>query len=88
MSDITLYNVLKRIPNTTDEEAREAVKGHGDLRWLEDRMAKVEDRITKLEGRITKLEADVSAIKWMVGLLLAINVAFIVSAVGMMINFL
>ena len=74
MSDITLYNILKRIPDTTDKEAREAVKGHGDLRWL--------------EGRITKVEADVGAIKWMVGLLLAINVAFIVSAVGMMIKFL
>ena len=81
MSDIALYNVLKRIPNTTDEEAREAVKAHGDLRWLEDRM-------TKVEGCITKLEADMRVIKWMVGLLLAINVAFIVSAVSMMINFL
>ena len=49
-------------------------------------VASAKDVATKTD--LAEVKADVNAIKWMVGLLLAINVAFIVSAVGLMINIL
>ena len=76
MSEIALYNLLKRIPETTDDEVKEAVAD----------VANSKDVATKAD--LAEVKADVNAIKWMVGLLLAINVAFIVSAVGLMIKIL
>ncbi len=47
---------------------------------------KADNKATKMD--IAELKSDNKAIKWMLGLLLAINVAYIVSAVGLMIRFL
>ncbi|MXX98313.1 MAG: hypothetical protein F4Y58_00170 [Gammaproteobacteria bacterium] len=76
MSEIVLYNLLKRIPEATDDEVKEVVAD----------VASTKDVVTKTD--LAEVKADVNAIKWMVGLLLAINVAFIVSAVGLMIKIL
>ena len=51
----------------------------------------IKDMVTKadlagVKADLAEIKADLNAIKWMMGLLLAINVAFIVSVVGLMIS--
>ena len=72
MSEIALYNLLKRIPDATDDEVKEVVAD----------VAKKEEVATKLEGVATKLDiaelkAELDAkiermarllIMWMVGM--------------------
>ena len=75
MSEIALYNAFTKL-GLKHDEAKEAVAD----------VASSKDVATKMD--IAELKADNKAIKWMLSLLLAINVAFTVPAVGSMIRFL
>ena len=65
MSNIALYNVLKKV-GATHEEAEQAVAD----------VASSKDIATKAD--IEKLEGKVAAIQWMVGLLVVMNVGLFV----------
>ena len=75
MSEIALYNLLTKMGAKPDEAERAVAD-----------VASSKEVATKAD--LAEVKADVSAIKWMVGLLLAINVAFIVSAVGWLVKYL
>ena len=64
MSEIALYDALRKIPELSEAEAREAVAD----------VASNKDVATKSD--IAELKAEFKATRWMLGLLLAINVAF------------
>ena len=81
MSEIALYNTLRKIPEVSDDEAKEAVR---DVASAKDVATKAD--LAEVKADLAEVKADVNAIKWMVGLLLAINVAFIVSVVGLIIK--
>ena len=76
MSEIALYNLLKRIPDATDNEVEKAVAD----------VASSKDVATKAD--MVEVKADIRSVKWMLSFLIAINVAFIVLAVGLMIKYL
>ena len=90
MSEIALYNALTKLglDHQAAKEAVTDVASSKDMATKSDikNMATKSD-ITELKTDITELKADNKAIKWMLGLLLAINVAFIVSAVSLLIKF-
>ena len=90
MSEIALYNALTKL-GLDHDEAKEAV---ADVANSKDVATKsdIKDMATKsdiaeVKADITELKADSKAMKWMLGLLLAINVAFIVSAVSLLVRF-
>ena len=120
MSEIALYDTLRKIPEVSDAEAKEAVADvasnkdvatkadiiklkaetktdikdmatKSDIAEVKADIAEVKGElkadITELKADITELKADGRAMKWMLGLLLAINVAFIVSAVSLLVRF-
>ena len=82
MSEIALYNALTKL-GIEPEEAKEAVANVASS----SEVATKAD-LAEVKADLAKVKADVNALKWMMGLLLAINVAFIVSAVGLMMRFL
>ena len=108
MTDIALYNTLRKIPEVSDDEAKEAVADIASSREVATKadiielkaetkvdikdmatkadIAEVKADIAEVKADILELKADGRAMKWMLGLLLAINVAFIVSAVGLMVR--
>ena len=115
MTDIALYNTLRKIPEVSDDEAKEAVADiassrgvatkadiielkaetkvdikdmatKADIAEVKADIAEVKADIAEVKADIVELKADGRAMKWMLGLLLAINVAFIVSAVGLMVR--
>ena len=61
MSEIALYNILKKIDGTTDEEIEKAVSD----------VACSKDVATKAD--LAELKAEVKAIKWMGGIIIAMN---------------
>ena len=73
MSEIALYNTLRKIPEVSDDEAKEAVAGVASLQDV----ATKKD-LAELETRLTKLIYAV----------VAINTGIIIAAVGLMIRFL
>ncbi len=73
MSEIALYNTLRKIPEVSDDEAKEAVAGVVSLKDV----ATKKD-LAELETRLTKLIYAV----------VAINTGIIIAAVGLMIRFL
>ncbi len=79
MSEIALYNAFTKL-GLSHDEAKEAVAD----------VASTKDVATKadLKEGLAELKADNKAIKWLLGLLVAINVAFIVSAVSLLVRFL
>ena len=83
MSGIALYNTLRKIDGVSDTEAKEAV---ADIANSKDVLTKADlkEGLAELKADIKALKADV---KWMLGLLLAINAALIVSTVSMLISF-
>ena len=81
MSVIALHSALRKL-GLDHQAAKEAVT---DVASSTDAATKSD--ITELKADITELKADNKAIKWMLGLLLAINVAFIVSAVSLLVKF-
>ncbi len=74
MSEIALYNALTKL-GLDHDEAKEAVAD----------VASNKDVATKAD--IAEVKAEIRAMKWMLGLLVAINIAFIVSAVSLPIRF-
>ena len=89
MSEIALYNAFTKL-GLKHDEAKEAV---ADVASSKDVATKTDIAELKADNVATKmdiaeLKADNKAIKWMLSLLLAINVAFTVPAVGSMIRFL
>ena len=74
MSEIALYNALTKL-GLGHDEAKEAVAD----------AASNKDVATKAD--IAEVKAEIRAMKWMLGLLVAINIAFIVSAVSLLIRF-
>ena len=109
MSEIALYDTLRKIPEVSDAEAKEAVadvasnkdvatkadiielkaETKTDIKDMATKsdIAEVKTDIAELKADITELKADGKAMKWMLGLLLAVNVAFIVSAVSLLVRF-
>ena len=96
MSEIALYNAFTKL-GLKHDEAKEAVADVASSKNVATKMdiSEVKADIAELKANsvatkmdIAELKADNKGIKWMVGLLLAINVAYIVSAVGLMIRFL
>ena len=61
MSEIALYNILKKIDGTTDDEIEKAVSD----------VARSKDVATKAD--LAELKAEVKAIKWMGGIIIAMN---------------
>ena len=86
MTEIALYDTLRKIPEVSDAEAKEAVADIANSREVATRADIVELK-AETKADIAELKADNKAMKWMLGLLLAINVAFIVTAVGLMSRF-
>ena len=99
MSEIALYNALTKL-GLDHDEAKEAVADVANSKDVATRSdikdmatkSDIKDMATKsdiaeMKADITELKADVTAVKWMLGLLLAINVAFIVSAVSLLVRF-
>ena len=93
MTEIALYNILRRIPDTTDNEAKEAVSDIANSKEvatksdikdmatksdLAELETKVIEKISDQETRLTKLIYSVAAI----------NIGVVISAVGLMIKFL
>ena len=79
MSEIALYNTLRKIDGVSDDEAKEAFM---DIVNSKDVATKVD-----LKEGLAELKADIKAIKWLSGLLVAMNLAFIASAVSLLIRF-
>ena len=109
MSEIALYDTLRKIDGVSDAEAKEAVTDVAsnkdvatkadiielkaetkidikDMATKSD-IAEVKTDIAELKADVTELKADGKAMKWMLGFLLAVNVAFIVSAVSLLVRF-
>ncbi len=84
MTEIALYNTLRKIPEVSDDEAKEAVADIASSKEvitkadLKAEIAKVEKTIAELETKLTKLIYTV----------VAINTGVIIAAVGLMIRFL
>ena len=88
MSDIALYNLLKRIPDTTDEEAKEAVGGVASAATKSDikdmtTKSDIKDMATKSDLRIGLAELETRLTNRMYGM-----AGIILVGVGLMIKFL
>ena len=70
MSDIGLYNVLKRIPDTTDDEIEKAV---ADVASSKDVATKAD--ISDIKIALAKLETEFKYLRWA---LLPLNVAILI----------
>ena len=86
MSEIALYNTLRKINGVSDDEAKEAV---ADIANSKDVATKVDlkEGLAELKADIRALKADIGSMKWLLGLLVAMNVAFIVSTVSLLVRF-
>ena len=69
MTGIALYNILRRVPDTTDNEAKEAVADIANSREVA-----TKSDLAELETRLIEKIADAkhTMIMWMVGIGLAI----------------
>ena len=88
MSKIALYNALTKL-GLDHDEAKEAVAdvaNNKDFVTKAD-IAELKVDVTELKADIAELKADGKAMKWMLGLLLAINVASIILAVELLVRF-
>ncbi len=66
MSEISLYNLFKRIPDATDTEIKEAIAD----------VASSKDVATKAD--ITRLEIELKYMRWVLGLIFVMNVAILI----------
>ena len=67
MSEIALYNMLRRIPDATDEEAKAAVD---DV---------MKEAVTKdyLDAKIEKVETELKYIRWFMALGFSLTIAIL-----------
>ena len=77
MTDIALYDTLRKIPDVSDAEAKEAVADIANSKEVVTK-ADLKAEIARLETKLTKLIYAV----------VAINTGVIIAAVGLMIRFL
>ena len=94
MTEIALYDILRRIPDTTDNEAKEAV---ADIKYMATK-SDIKDMATKsdlkaglaeLETRVIEKISDQEArLTKLIYSVAAINIGVVISAVGLMIKFL
>ena len=77
MSEIALYNILKKIDGTTDDEIEKAVS---DVARSKDVATKadLEIGLSKVRETIAELRGEVSTIKWMGGFIIAMNVGIFI----------
>ena len=97
MTEIALYDTLRKIPEVSDAEAKEAVADIANSREVATKAdiaelkAETKADIAELKAEtkadITELKADNRAMKWMLGSLLVINVAIIMSVVSLLVRF-
>ncbi len=104
MTEIALYDTLRKIPEVSDAEAKEAVADLANSREVATKAdiaelkaetkadiaelkAETKADIAEVKADITELKADNRAMKWMLGSLLVINVAIIVSVVSLLVRF-
>ncbi len=97
MTEIALYDTLRKIPEVSDQEAKEAVADIANSREVATKAdiaelkAETKADIAELKAEtkadITELKADNRAMKRMLGSLLVINVAIIVSVVSLLVRF-
>ena len=72
MSDIALYNLLKRIPDATDDEVEKAV---ADVASSKDMATKSD--IYEIKVAIAKLETELKYLRWLIVVVVGIAVAII-----------
>ncbi len=76
MSEIALYNTLRKIDGVSDAEAKEAVTNIAnakDVATKADLIAEIE----KLKGSIVKIETELKYMRWVLGLIFVMNVAIL-----------
>ena len=86
MSEIALYNTLRKIDGVSDAEAKEAVADIANFKDVATK-ADLKEGLAELKADIRALKADIKAIKWLLGLLMAMNVALIVSTISVLVKF-
>ena len=86
MTEIALYDTLRKIPEVSNAEAKEAVADIANSREVATK-ADIAELKAETKADITELKADNRAMKWMLGSLLVINVAIIVSVVSLLVRF-
>ena len=86
MTEIALYDTLRKIPEVSDQEAKEAVADIANSREVATK-ADIAELKAETKADITELKADNRAMKRMLGSLLVINVAIIVSVVSLLVRF-
>ena len=74
MSDIALYNTLRKIPDVSDAEAKEAVSDVASLKEIATK-ADLKAEISRVDKTIAELNGKVSTMQWTIGLLFIMNVA-------------
>ena len=93
MTEIALYDILRRIPDTTDNEAKEAVADIANSKEVSTK-SDIKDMATKsdlaeLETRVIEKISDQEArLTKLIYSVAAINIGVVISAVGLMIKFL
>ena len=73
MTNIAFYAVLKKIPDLSDNEAKEAV---ADITSSKSVATKMD--IVRVESSIAGLKTEVKYMRWMLGLIFVMNVAILI----------
>ena len=73
MTEIALYEALKKIPALSDSEAKEAV---ADIANAKDVATKAD--VAMLKGEIAKIETELKYMRWALGLIFVMNVAVLI----------
>ena len=73
MTEIALYEALKKIPDLSDDEAKEAV---ADIANAKDVATKMD--IVRVESAIAELKTELKYMRWVLGLIFVMNVAILI----------
>ena len=83
MSEIALYNILRKMPNVSDAEAKEAVADIANARDVATKadIAEVKTEIAELRAQtkadIAEIKAGFKYMQWAFGLLFIMNAAIL-----------
>ncbi len=83
MTEIALYNLLRRIPDTTDDEIEKVVADVASSREmatkadLKSEIAKVDKTIAELKGDIREIRAELKYLRWLIVIVVGIAVGII-----------